>query len=102
MKIKIQCKSLLLERALKMFLKKHIVNNNYDILISDYQANSTKLFLINDSKEAHLKKPFSKKDLILALNNFEKNKELNIENEMRKLLEEYTHKLTELNKKKYA
>lgn len=104
MKIKIQCKSLLLEKALKMFLKKYIVAgaNNYDILISDYEINSTKLFLIQNTIKSNIKKPFTKRDLFSKLRKFSVTKTVNIEDEMKLLLEEYTHKLTELNKKKYA
>ena len=102
MKIKIQCKSLLLEKALKMFLKPYIVNHNYDILISDSAINDTKLFLISDIKDAHITKPFTKKDLMQRLNIFKVENHKDIEGEMRLLLEEYTYKLTELNKKKYA
>lgn len=102
MKIKIQCKSLLLEKALKMFLKDYVVNNNYNILISDYKINSAKLFLINKTKSSNLQKPFSREDLFSKLQSFQVVKDRNIEDEMRLLLEEYTFKLTELNKKKYA
>jgi hypothetical protein len=102
MKIKIQCKSLLLEKALKIFLKDYVVSRNYNILISDYEINSTKLFLINNTNKTNILKPFTKENLITRLNNFQTIKEQHIEDEMRSLLEEYTYKLTQLNKKKYA
>ncbi len=108
MRIKIQCKSLLLEKTLKMFLKRYVVSSassTYDILISDYEVNSTKLFLIQNTNKTQIKKPFTKEALVTKLNRFNKIKTMkskNIEDEMKSLLEEYTYKLTELHKKKYA
>ena len=70
MKIAIECKSPLLQKSCEMFLKKHITSSkNADIIVKDYKDDDSKTFFISQEKDADLKKPFSKSQLILALEN---------------------------------
>ena len=71
MKIAIACKSILLEKALKIFLRPYLVPVKYcEFVVSDSKIKIDKpIFLIgNDS--AHLPLPFSKTSLLLALEEF--------------------------------
>lgn len=70
MKIAIVCDSQLLQKSLEMFLDEHIVNvKNCDIIVSDKKLeNSNKdILYIDSSDNADLKKPFSKSQLLLAI-----------------------------------
>jgi hypothetical protein len=68
MKIAIECKSLLLQKALENFLKPYLSSKKHcDILIKDEQVDDNRLFYISTNKDAHLIKPFSKTELILTL-----------------------------------
>lgn len=73
MKIAILCKSILLEKALHIFLKAYIVPfEKCDFLISDVKAKTKKpIFVIN--KKGHIGIPFSKESLMSALEEFHKN-----------------------------
>ena len=65
MKYKVECKSLLLQKALEIFLKEYLDENGK--IISDYEGD---IIIGKD-----IKKPFSKSSLLIQLENLE-NKEL--------------------------
>lgn len=69
MKIALECKDLILENSLKLFLKDYLVlKKDCDFLICDYRAKSAKpQFFIG---EASFKPPFSKEKLLNELNLF--------------------------------
>jgi hypothetical protein len=69
MKIAVACESPLLQKSLELFLKKHLcVEKRCDILVKDTPCYGDKrCFCISTDKEADLIKPFSKSQLILAL-----------------------------------
>ena len=68
MKIAIECNSLLLKKALECFLEKHLCTKKQaDIVIQDTKSGLEKGFFVGVSKEADLQKPFSKSQLLLAL-----------------------------------
>ena len=88
MKIAVQCKSPLLQKSLELFLQKHLNTvNKCEILIRDEAClNEKRCFYIGTDKNADLKKPFSKSQLILALEKREK--ELYPQNEIVESIEE--------------
>ena len=65
MKYKVECKSILLQKALEIFLKEYLDENGK--IISDYEGD---IIIGKD-----IKKPFSKSSLLIQLENLE-NKEL--------------------------
>jgi len=65
LKYKVECKSLLLQKALEIFLKEYLDENGK--IISDYEGD---IIIGKD-----IKKPFSKSSLLIQLENLE-NKEL--------------------------
>jgi len=70
MKIAIECKSLLLQKSLELFLEEHLTSVKYcDICICDIECfeNDERCFYISQDTKADLIKPFSKSQLILAL-----------------------------------
>ena len=69
MKIAVECKSPLLQKSLEFFLSKYLSpNKKSDILIRDVKClNDARCFYISTDKDADLVKPFSKSQLILAL-----------------------------------
>jgi len=69
MKVAVDCKSPLLQKSLELFLDKHLTTvNRCDILIRDEECLSDKrCFYIATNSKADLVKPFSKSQLILAL-----------------------------------
>jgi predicted metal-dependent hydrolase len=69
MQVAVQCKSPLLQKSLELFLEKHLSSiNKCDIVIRDEEClNDERCFFIGSSENADLKKPFSKSQLILAL-----------------------------------
>jgi hypothetical protein len=69
MKIAVACESPLLQKSLELFLKKHLsVEKKCDIIIQDTPCSGDKrCFYIATSLDADLLKPFSKSQLILAL-----------------------------------
>ena len=71
MKIAIDCQSPLLQKALELFLAKHLCSKKHcDIVIQDMKClQNPKCFTISTNKGADLVKPFSKSQLILALEN---------------------------------
>ncbi len=69
MKVAVECQSPLLQKSLEIFLGKYIsTNKQCDILIRDEEClGDERCFFISSDKDAHLMKPFSKSQLILAL-----------------------------------
>lgn len=80
MKIAVECKSPLLQKSLELFLDKHITSlKKCDIVLRDEEClNDERCFYIANSEKADLLKPFSKSQLILALE--ARYKELNLYN----------------------
>ncbi|MBC8237492.1 MAG: hypothetical protein H8E76_04595 [Helicobacteraceae bacterium] len=71
MKISIECKSPLLQKSLELFLAKYLCSSKQcDIMIRDEACvGDEKCFLISSKAGSDLTKPFSKSQLILALEN---------------------------------
>lgn len=69
MKIAAQCSSPLLQKSLELFLDKHLCSlGKCDIVVRDEPClNDERCFYIGSDTKADLKKPFSKSQLILAL-----------------------------------
>lgn len=69
MKIAVECQSPLLQKSLELFLENYLSSTKQcDIVIRDIEClNDSRCFYISASKEADLTKPFSKSQLILAL-----------------------------------
>lgn len=69
MRVAVACTSPLLQKSLEKFLGKHLdTTKKSDIVIRDTKCvNDPKCFYIAGDDEADLKKPFSKAQLILAL-----------------------------------
>jgi len=69
MKIAVQCQSPLLQKSLELFLANYLSSpKQSDIIVRDTEClNDTKCFYISSAEEADLVKPFSKAQLILAL-----------------------------------
>ncbi len=70
MKVAVECRSVLLQKALEKFLDGYLSSVKHsDIVIRDYKKNDDKNFFIATSQDADLVKPFSKSQLMLALQN---------------------------------
>ena len=70
MKIAIECKSLLLQKSLELFLEEYLTSVKYcDICICDVECfeDDERCFYISQDTDADLIKPFSKTQLIMAL-----------------------------------
>ena len=69
MKVAVECKSPLMQKSLEMFLQNHLSTlKQCDIVIRDVKClNDERCFYISSDSDAHLIKPFSKAQLILAL-----------------------------------
>lgn len=73
MKVAIQCVSPLLQRSLELFLKERLSSlKQCDVVIRDRFSSdeSHPQFVIAQGSDAHLSKPFSKSQLLLALEQF--------------------------------
>jgi hypothetical protein len=70
-KIAVECKSPLLQKSLEMFLSRYLSTTKHcDIVIRDEKClEDERCFYISTSKDSDLIKPFSKSQLILALEN---------------------------------
>lgn len=71
MKVAVECKSPLLQKSLELFLVKYLSSiKQCDILVRDVECiNDERCFFISKSIDSDLVKPFSKSQLILALEN---------------------------------
>lgn len=69
MKVAVECQSPLLQKSLELFLSKYLSSmKQCDIVVRDTEClNDERCFYISIDKEADLVKPFSKSQLILAL-----------------------------------
>ena len=69
MKIAVECQSPLLQKSLETFLAKHLSSTkNCDIVLRDTPCiNDERCFYVSSDANADLIKPFSKSQLILAL-----------------------------------
>ena len=69
-KVAVECRSSLLQKALENFLGRHLSSlKQSDIVIRDYKNDDARSFYIATSEDADLVKPFSKSQLLLALEN---------------------------------
>ena len=71
MKVAVECKSPLLQKSLELFLSRHLCSSKHcDIVVRDVKCvDDEKCFYISSDSEADMTKPFSKSQLILALEN---------------------------------
>ncbi|MBD3823926.1 MAG: hypothetical protein IE916_05385 [Epsilonproteobacteria bacterium] len=71
MKIAIECRSVLLQKSLEMFLANHLSSSKQsELIIRDMKvASDPRSFYISSDADADLIKPFSRSQLILALEN---------------------------------
>lgn len=69
MRVAVECKSPLMQKSLELFLGKYLSSvKNCDILLRDVKCfDDERCFYISSSKDADLLKPFSRSQLILAL-----------------------------------
>ena len=77
MKVFIRCESILLQRALELFLAEHLAAfKNADVVISDRRVKSAKkVVYIASHGGADLTKPFSRSQLMIILEEFYANQE---------------------------
>ena len=69
-KVAVECRSSLLQKALENFLGRHLSSlKQSDIVIRDYKSDDARSFYIATGEDADLIKPFSKSQLLLALEN---------------------------------
>ncbi len=72
MKISLECKDLIIEKALELFLKEHLVmKKDCDFIISDEKISTQKPLFIIAKNSPFLNVPFSKEALINSLNEFD-------------------------------
>ncbi|WP_457743334.1 hypothetical protein [Sulfurimonas sp.] len=69
MKVAVECQSPLLQKSLEIFLARYLsASKKSDIIIRDEEClNDNRCFYISSNEKADLLKPFSKSQLILAL-----------------------------------
>ena len=69
MRVAVECQSPLLQKSLELFLEKYLgTSKKSDIIIRDEEClNESRCFYIANDEKADLLKPFSKSQLILAL-----------------------------------
>ncbi|MCK4875124.1 MAG: hypothetical protein KAS26_04670 [Sulfurimonas sp.] len=69
MKVAVECKSPLMQKSLELFLDNHLSSLKHcDIVLRDEKClNDERCFYISSDKNSDLVKPFSKSQLILAL-----------------------------------
>ncbi|ECC0119923.1 ornithine carbamoyltransferase [Campylobacter coli] len=71
MKISLECKDLIIEKALELFLKEHLVmKKDCDFIISDEKISTQKPLFIIAKNSPFLSLPFSKEALMNSLNEF--------------------------------
>jgi hypothetical protein len=69
MKVAVECRSPLLQKSLELFLFRYLSSKKHcDIVVRDEAClEDSRCFYISSKEDADLKKPFSKSQLILAL-----------------------------------
>lgn len=105
MKIALECKDIILERALQLFLKEHLGRKkDCDFIVTDEKIEFDKPQFLISKRSSQLALPFGKEELMRALSEFDEAlKKLAIQkaNEKIKALEEKIEKITEQFKKDY-
>lgn len=77
MKLTIMCQSLLLEKALELFLKPYVVPyKQSDFIVCDYKVETNKPQFRLKSSDSKIPFPFSKSTLLLSLEKFSQTIEL--------------------------
>lgn len=72
MKIALECKDIILEQALRLFLREHLVlKKDCDFLVCDAKSSLLKPQFIIAKNSAQLSVPFSKDELMGALSEFD-------------------------------
>ncbi|ECP6257332.1 ornithine carbamoyltransferase [Campylobacter coli] len=72
MKISLECKDLIIEKALELFLKEHLVmKKDCDFIISDEKISTQKPLFIIAKNSPFLSVPFNKEALMNSLNEFD-------------------------------
>lgn len=72
MKISLECKDLIIEKALELFLKEYLVmKKDCDFIISDEKISTQKPLFIIAKNSPFLSIPFSKEALMNSLNEFD-------------------------------
>ncbi len=72
MKISLECKDLIIEKALELFLKEYLVmKKDCDFIISDEKISTQKPLFIIAKNSPFLSVPFSKEALMNSLNEFD-------------------------------
>ena len=71
MKVAVECKSPLMQKSLELFLESYLSSSKQcDIILRDEAClENEKCFYVSSDKDADLVKPFSRSQLILALEN---------------------------------
>jgi hypothetical protein len=82
MKVAVECHSPLLQKSLELFLVEYLSSTKQcDIVIRDIECiNDSRCFYVSTDKKADLLKPFSKSQLILALEKRYRDMGLHVEN----------------------
>ena len=92
MKISLECKDLIIEKTLELFLKENLeMKKNCDFIISDEKIYTAKPLFIISKNSPFLSIPFSKEALFESLNEFDnalKAAALQLALEQKRLLEE--------------
>lgn len=105
MKISLECKDIIIERALALFLKEYLViKKDCDFIISDEKIPSTKPLFLIAPNSPFLSVPFSKEALFKSLNDFDnalKTTAQKIADEKRKILEAKIDSIAEEFRKDY-
>lgn len=105
MKIALECKDIILERTLQLFLKEHLGRKkDCDFIVTDEKIEFDKPQFLISKSSSQLALPFGKEELMRALSEFDEAlKKLAIQkaNEKIKALEEKIEKITEQFKKDY-
>lgn len=105
MKISLECKDIILERALELFLKEHLVmKKDCDFIIADTKFPSSKPLFIINKNSPFLSLPFSKEELLKNLDEFDVALQLATQKrveEEKRILEEKIDIIAEAFKKDY-
>ncbi len=105
MRICVACKDLLLEKALELFLKEHLVaKKDCDFIVCDEKGSHTKPLFIIAQNSPFLEAPFSKERLLEALEEFDEGLKAvarKLAQEQKKLLEEKIDAIANEFKKEY-
>lgn len=103
MKLTIMCQSLLLEKALELFLKPYVVPyKQSDFIVCDYKVETNKPQFRLKSSDSKIPFPFSKSTLLLSLEKFSQAIELasvsNVQKKPSELVSDFATLEEKLNK----